>query len=113
MNIEIQELRSQAIQLRDAIQREKDECLQKIQQRIEETEGQISSREAKKYEDQLLDLNRELLAAQEVIDNLKKAQSSTGIAQENALIEAQNMMNDMQGGPQRQVMKDKKSKKKK
>ncbi len=113
LNIEIQELRSQAIQLRDAIQREKDECLQRIQQRIEETEGQISSREAKKYEDQLLDLNRELLAAQEVIDNLKNAQSSTGIAQENALIEAQNMMNDMQGGPQRQVMKDKKSKKKK
>ncbi len=99
--------------LRNAVQREKDECLLRIQQRIEETEGQISSREAKKYEDQLLDLNRELLAAQEVIDNLKNAQSSTGIAQENALIEAQNMMNDMQGGPQRQVMKDKKSKKKK
>ena len=113
LNIEIQELRSQAIQLRDAIQMEKDECLQRIQQRIEETEGQISSREAKKYEDQLLDLNRELLAAQEVIDNLKNAQSSTGIAQQNALIQAENVMNDMQGGPQRQVMKDKKSKSKK
>jgi chromosome segregation ATPase len=87
--------------LRDAVQREKDECLLRIQQRIEETEGQISSRESKKYENQIIDLNRELLVAQEVIDDLKKAQTSSGKTQQKALNKAQKKM---KSGPMRQVM---------
>ncbi len=100
---QIETLMRQAQELREQVQREKDECLVRIQQRIEETEGNISSREAKKYESQILDLNRELLNAQKVIDDLKKAQGSSPKVQQKALNKAQKNMK-YKGGPKRQEM---------
>lgn len=98
---QIQTLMRQAEELREQVQREKDECLARIQKRIEETEGNISSREAKKYESQILDLNKELLNAQEVIDNLKKAQGSSPKSQQKAINKAQRKF---KGGPEKQQM---------
>jgi hypothetical protein len=100
---QIQTLVRQVEELREQVQREKDECLARIQQRIEETEGNIGSREAKKYESQILDLNRELLEAEKVIDDLKNAQGSSSKAQQKALTKAQKKMK-FKGGPPEERM---------
>lgn len=100
---QIETLMRQAEELRDAVQREKDECLARIQQRIEETEGNIGSREAKKYESQILELKRDLLDAEKVIDDLKKAQGASSKKQQKALTKAQKKMK-FKGGPPEERM---------
>ena len=75
---DINTLRNTAENLRNKIVEEKDECLLRVQRAIEESEGNISKREAKKYERELSDLNSRLRLADEALDELRKAGSLEG-----------------------------------
>ena len=71
-------LRNSAENLRNKLQEEKNECLERVQRAIDETEGNIGSREARKYEKELSDLNGKLRLTEEALDELKKAGSLEG-----------------------------------
>lgn len=78
MKEDINILRNTAENLRNKIVEEKDECLLRVQRAIEETDGNISKREAKKYERELSDLNGRLTLADEALYELKKSGTLEG-----------------------------------
>ena len=71
-------LRNTAENLRNKLVEEKDDCLLRVQRAIEETDGNITKREAQKYERELSDLNGRLRLADEALDELRKAGSLEG-----------------------------------
>jgi chromosome segregation ATPase len=71
-------LRNSAENLRNKLQEEKNECIERVQRAIDETEGNISSRESRKYEKELSDLNGKLRLTEEALDELKKAGTLQG-----------------------------------
>ena len=71
-------LRNTAENLRNKLVEEKDDCLLRVQRAIEETDGNISRREAQRYEKELSDLNGRLRLADEALDELRKAGSLEG-----------------------------------
>jgi chromosome segregation protein len=78
MQEDINLLRNVAENLRNKLQEEKNECLDRVQRAIEETEGNISKREARKYEKELSDLNGKLRLSEEALDELRKAGTLQG-----------------------------------
>jgi len=78
MQEDINILRNTAENLRNKIIEEKDECLLRVQRAIEESEGNISKREAQKYEKELSELNSRLRLSEEALDELKKAGTLEG-----------------------------------
>jgi chromosome segregation ATPase len=102
---QIERLTREAEALRDEVKREKDECISRIQQRIEETEGVISSRETKKYEKELEGLNNKLKLAEEALNELKKAGTLEGKKMPaKSVKKAIKKINQATVGPQRQIM---------
>jgi len=75
---DINTLRNSAENLRNNLIEEKNDCLDRVQRAIEETEGNISSREARKYEKELSNLNGKLRLTEEALDELKKAGTLEG-----------------------------------
>jgi chromosome segregation ATPase len=75
---DINTLRNSAENLRKNLIEEKNDCLDRVQRAIEETEGNISSREARKYEKELSNLNGKLRLTEEALDELKKAGTLEG-----------------------------------
>ncbi len=71
-------LRTTAENLKNKIVEEKNECLERVQRAIEETEGNIGSREARRYEKELSDLNSKLRLTEEALNELKKAGTLEG-----------------------------------
>ena len=71
-------LRNNAENLRNSLIEEKNECLERVQRAIDETEGNIGSREARKYEKELSDLNSKLRLTEEALDELRKAGTLEG-----------------------------------
>ncbi len=71
-------LRTTAENLRNKIVEEKNECLDRVQRAIEETEGNISKREARRYEKELSDLNSKLTLTDDALNELKKAGTLEG-----------------------------------
>jgi len=86
--IDIESLKTMIIDIRKEISREKEECLMRIQKAIEETDGKITSREAKKYEKELSDLNYKLLMSEETLEELQKARTLEGEKQTKAVKKA-------------------------
>jgi len=82
---DIESLKTMTIDIRKEISREKEVCLMRIQKAIEETEGKISSREARKYEKELADLNYKLLMSEETLEELQKARTLEGEKQNKAM----------------------------
>jgi len=75
---DINTLRNSAENLRNNLIEEKNDCLDRVQRAIEETEGNISSRESRKYEKELTDLNGKLRLTEEALDELRKAGTLEG-----------------------------------
>jgi chromosome segregation ATPase len=75
---DINTLRNSAENLRNNLIEEKNDCLDRVQRAIEETEGNIGSREARKYEKELSNLNGKLRLTEEALDELKKAGTLEG-----------------------------------
>lgn len=75
---DINTLRNSAEILRNNLIEEKNDCLDRVQRAIEETEGNIGSREARKYEKELSNLNGKLRLTEEALDELKKAGTLEG-----------------------------------
>ena len=102
---QIETLMRQAQDLNDSVQREKNECLDRVQRAIEESEGNISSREAKRYEKELSNLNSRLRLSEEALDELKKAGSLEGKKMApKAVKRAIKKMEKATVAPQRQIM---------
>jgi chromosome segregation ATPase len=102
---QIETLMRQAEELKEAVQSEKNECLDRVQRAIEESEGNISSREARKYEKELSTLNSRLRLSEEALDELRKAGSLEGKKMApKSVKKAIKKMNKATVGPQRQIM---------
>jgi hypothetical protein len=102
---QIETLMREAQELNKAVQREKNECLDRVQRAIEESEGNISSREARKYEKELSGLNSRLRLSEEALDELRKAGSLEGKKiSPKAVKKAIKKMNKATVGPQRQII---------
>lgn len=78
MQEDINLLRNTAENLRNNLIDEKNACLLRVQKAIEDTDGNISRREAQKYEKELSDLNSRLRLSDEALDELRKAGTLEG-----------------------------------
>ena len=76
-----------------------------MQRAIEESEGNISKKEARKYEKELSTLNSRLRLSEEALDELRKAGSLQGKKMSpKAVKKAIKKINKATVGPQRQIM---------
>jgi chromosome segregation ATPase len=101
---QIETLMRDAQELNNEIQREKNECLSRVQTAIEENEGNIGKREARKYEKELSRLNSRLRLSEEALDELRKAGSLEGKKMVPKAVKKAIKKMKATVGPQRQIM---------
>ena len=83
----IKQFTVRARELQGELAKEKDECLYRVQRAIDD-EKEMTGREAKEYKKQINDLNYKLLMTEEALEELKRAEQSSGVMQEKRLKKA-------------------------